>query len=193
MIYRILHDDHYLTFEIPTREVLNKLGRANPFHIDRTPKPYASLWHEPLNILFRPPEKDSQNIVPNLAEVDGKLFLDETAYGVLKDILKGDVECLPVRYEGGTGYILNILAIAEDMDGLDEKLTGYDQHGNLGNFGFVSEIMGIVPLFRAAIDGYQGIFCSEKVANLVVENGLKGVIFRKDLANPIGESFDERH
>ena len=189
MIYRIHHDDHYLAFEIPTREVLDKLGRAHPFHIDRTPISYADIWNTPLHIKFRPPENFTQEFIPDLSEVDGKLFLNQKAYDLIKGMLKQYGEFLPITYDGGTGYLFNILTIAEDMDGLNEQLIGHDKHGNLENFGFHEEIMGKIPIFRAKLDSYQGIFCNEAIKKRIADTKLSGVFFHVDLANPIGESY----
>lgn len=189
MIYRIHHDVRFLAFEIPIREVLDKLGRAHPFHIDRTPIPYRDVWKEPLEIVFRPPENTTQNLVPDLAEVDGKLFFSEKAYQQLKELVEVEGEYLPVTYEGGNGYIFNVLTIAEDLNGLDDKLTGHDRHGNLENFAFREDVMGETPLFRAKIDEYQGIFCSDEFKKKINEAPLSGVTFSANLGNPIGESY----
>ncbi|OZG73081.1 hypothetical protein BTA51_11325 [Hahella sp. CCB-MM4] len=189
MIYRIHHDDQFLTFEIPTREVLNKLGRAYPFHINRSPIEYAEVWKEPLHIVFRPPESSTKDVVPDLAEVDGELFISSRAYDVLKNVFDGHGEFLPVTFEGGSGYLFNVLTIAEKLDGLDSKLTGYDKHGNLEHFGFREDVMGEIPVFRAEIDSFQGIFCSGMVKELIEENRLTGVYFHVDLANPVGDSY----
>jgi len=185
MIYRIHHDDQYLAFEIPTREVLDKLGRSYPFHINRSPISYAVVWNTPLHIRFRPPEDFTQNIVPDLAEVDGKLFLSETAYSRLKNELASTGEALPVTYDGGTGYIFNILAIADDSNGVDELQTGYDKHGNLSNFGFHEDVMGKVAVFRTKLDHYLGIFCNAAFKTMVEESGLTGILFRNEVANPL--------
>lgn len=193
MIFRIHHDDRFLTFEIPTREVLNKLGREHPFHINRAPISYIRVWKDPLHILFFPPEDNSQIIVPDLAEVDGKLFLSEKAYSVLENVIDGHGEFLPVTYDGGKGYILNILTIAEDMNGVDENLTGYDNNGNLEHFCFREEIMEMTPIFRTKIDDYQGIFCNEKMKSIIVNAGITGVLFHNDPANPLGENYGTSH
>ena len=185
MIYRIYHNDQYLTFEIPTREVLDKLGRAYPFHINRTPISYAEVWKIPLHVKFRPPEDFTQNIVPDIAEVDGKLFLNEKAYNILKSALSSSGEALPVTYDGGTGYIFNILVIAEDKNGIDESRVGYDKNDNLSQFGFNEGIMETIPLFRIKLDHYLGIFCNEVIKTLIEESGLIGVIFGSDVANPL--------
>jgi hypothetical protein len=139
--------------------------------------------------VFRSPENTTRNIVPDLAEVDGKLFFSQKAYQQLKEFIETEGEFLPVTYEGGNGYIFNVLTIAEDLNGLDEKLTGYDRHGNLANFAFREDVMRGVPLFRAEIDGYQGIFCNEEIKEKIVKASLTGVILSADLGNPIGESF----
>lgn len=185
MIYRILHDDQYLTFEISTGEVLSKLGRSHPFHIDRTPIAYTPFWKSSLEISFRPPGDDTLDIIPNLAEVDGKLYLDVVAFDILKDVLKNNGEFLPVIHDETKGYIFNILTIAEERGGLDEQFTKNDIYGNLESLAFIDEIMARSPIFRTKIDGYQGIFCNEAIKEIIEKNSLHGIIFQTDLSSPV--------
>ena len=185
MISRIHHDDKFLTFEIPTREVLDKLGREYPFHINRSPISYESVW-KPLHILFRASEKYTQEIIPDLAEVDGKLFLNEKAFDALKSILAEHGEFLPVTYDAGSGYIFNILDIVEDRNALNEKLTGYDQHGNLSHFEFEEGRLKNVSIFRAKIDNYNGIFCTDIFKTAIEDAKLCGIHTHPDLSNLTG-------
>ncbi|MCX2841291.1 hypothetical protein OQJ59_06590 [Microbulbifer thermotolerans] len=142
-----------------------------------------------MKILLRPSESTTLNVVPDLAEVDGKLFFSKKAYQHLRELVDTEGEFLPVTYKGGTGFIFNILTIAEDQNGLNEKLTGYDRHRNLSNFSFREEVMGKTPIFRAKIDHYQGIFCNESFKNKVNEASLSGVNFSIDLGNPMRETY----
>lgn len=189
MIYRIHQDDRYLAFEIPSQEVIDKLGRSYPFHIDRSPVAYKNIWQKPLHIKFRPPESFTKPIVPDISEVDGKLFLSEQAYETLHVALSQYGEFLPVSFDERTGYIFNILSVAERIGGLDEVVASYDAYDNLVHFGFKDEIMDAVTVFRSEIDSYQGIFCNQDLKDLIEKNELSGVFFHTDLANPIGESY----
>ena len=190
MIYRIHHNDDFLTFEIPTREVLDKLGRDYPFHINRTPMAYENLWNE-LHIVFRAPEKNSQEIIPDLAEVDGKLFLSQKAFRTLRGLLEGSGEFLPVTYDCGTGYIFNILNIAEDKNALDEKLVTYDEYENLTHFGFKEDSLKDTVIFRSKIDHFSGIFCTNRFKSAIEEAELTGIYLHTDLADFVGTSHSK--
>jgi len=186
-IHRIHHNDDFLTFEIPTREVLNKLGREHPFHIDRSPKPYASVWSEPLNISFTPMEAGKEAHMPDICARNGRLFLNHKAYSALHSLLVSDGEFLPVAYEDGEGYLFNPLVVAEDLGMLDESLTGYDQHGNLKHFSFLENKLGDTVIFRAKIDNYYGVFCADQLKEVIEKANLTGVYFQSDLASFTGE------
>ncbi|MBB3060062.1 hypothetical protein [Microbulbifer rhizosphaerae] len=193
-INRIHQDDEYLIFHIPSDEVVEKLGRAYPIHIDHSPIQYASVWPAGFRIEFLPEVDSDAHIVPDLSVSGGKLFLSEKAYGALKSLLETDGEFLPVEYhKSEKGYLFNPLVIAEDMDALDEARTGYDEHGNLEHFDFIENKLESVATFKAKIDHFNGVFCRDTLKNTIEETGLTGVYFQPDLANFSGESSDTSH
>ncbi len=194
-IHRIHHDNNFLTFEIATREVLNKLGREYPFHIDRSPIAYAAVWSEPLNISFVPMEKGKETQMPDICDRNGRLFLSSKAYNIMHSLLANDGEFLPVTYGDESGYIFNPLVVAEDLGILDESNIGYDQHGNLEHFSFLENKLGDhdTVIFRAKIDNYDGVFCTDKLKETVEKSNLTGIYFQPDLANFTGEPSSLKH
>lgn len=74
-----------------------------------------------MQINFVPVEKKGKPQIPDLAIRSGRLFVNESAFPTVKDHLFDDGEFLPVTFEQGNGYLLNILKIAEDLDLLDKS------------------------------------------------------------------------
>jgi len=185
-IHRIHQNDNSLVYNIPSREVVDKLGREYPFHIDGSPVQYAGIW-KPLNIKFLPMADSKASIVPDISKGDGRLFFNTKAYDALHKLLQNDGEFLPVTYEGGEGMIFNPLTIAEDLGALNESLIGHDQHGQLEHFEFIEEKLKNTIIFRAKIDHYAGLFCGDALKDAVECSGLEGIYFQPDLADFTGE------
>ena len=187
-IHRIHQNSDFLVYNIPSQEVLNKLGRAYPFHIDRSPIPFAHIW-KPLHIKFLPVVHSKSTSIPDISMGSGRLFLNTKAFKVLHKLLENDGEFLPVTYNGGEGMIFNPLTIAEDLNALNEKLIGHDEHGNLEHFEFIEEKLQDTAIFRARIDDCYGLFCGDTLKEAVEQAGLTGVYFQPDLANFTGEAY----
>ena len=194
-IFRIYGDDqHYLNFVVPGSEVIKKLGgKEYPFHIDRTPKPYAHVWTEALEVDFYYGKQGKGKTIPDIIDNNGRLFLSPKAYDALHEILKSSGEFLPVYHKDGKGYIFNPLLSAEAMDGINKSLTTHDQYGNLTNFGFLEDKVKHATLFKTELDSYLGIFCSEEFKKIIEENKLCGITFGLDLGNPIGGTHGLTH
>lgn len=183
-IYRI-HSDrmHYQLMNISSAEVIKHLGHDYPFHIDPTPKPYAEVW-ETLPVSFYDSTEGRKNTsVPDITVDHGRLFLNEAAYDALSTLIEADGEILPVSFDNKDGAIFNPLKIAEELNGLDLKLSIKNEWGDLQSLGFIDESMKAANLFRCAFDGYGGLFCHEAFKRAVEHAGLKGIVFSLDLGN----------
>jgi len=191
--FRINQDDAYLVFNIPSQEVLDKLGRAHPFHIDRSPIPYADLWPTTFNINFLASMGSKTKEIPDISEAGGRLFFSEKAFKKLKDICSNYGEFLPVSFDTGIGYIFNPLITAEQLGGVDKNLIGFDSNANLEHFGFKDSAIRNTPIFRTELDNYHGIFCTSTVKNAIEDAKLKGVKFNVDLVNTISEPYGINH
>ncbi|OZG75396.1 hypothetical protein BTA51_03190 [Hahella sp. CCB-MM4] len=192
-IHRIHHDNNYLVFEIPTTEVINKLGREHPFHIKRAPLPYASVWLEPLTINFRAAGKSSKETIPDIAARNGRLFLNTKAHKALRNILANHGELLPIRFDHQEGYIFNPLRTSEEVSGLNRTMVTYDTNGNLTHLSFIESRVKSFPIFRTELDTYQGIFCTDEFKAAVEKERLQGISFYSDLVNPLGMPFGTSH
>lgn len=156
------------------------------FDVNCEAKPYAKKW-QPLNVNFADDGSGlSGEIVPEISEHNGRLFLSQKAYDVLKPLLENDGEFLPVTYEHGDGYMFNPLSLAEDVGGLDEKCSVKNEWGDIENTAFHEEHVKGFMIFRCEFDNYRNAYCQEALKNAIEEAGLKGVFFTQDLGNPFG-------
>lgn len=192
-IFRISQDDKYLVFNIPSQEVVDKLGRAHPFHINRSPIAYAQFWKQPLHINFLAGLDSKAQSIPDISSAGGRLFLKQKSFDLLKDLLLPHGEFLPVTFDAGSGYIFNPLKIAEDLDGLDQKLIIYDKNENLEHIGFKEDVLSEISIFRTKLDSYHGVFCNLALKAAIEEGQLTGVYFHSDFANPTGEPYGISH
>lgn len=193
-LYRIHADDRYLNYVIHGSEIIKKLGgRDHPFHIDRRPKRYAELWTKPLEVDFHYGDHTKGKDIPDIAANNGRLYLGEPAYGRLHSIIEASGEFLPVRHDGGSGYVFNPLMTAEEVDGIDESRTVHDAHGNLAHYAFHEDRVREFAIFRTEMDTFLGIFCQDSLKSAVEEAGFNGILFGRDYSNPIGAAFGSTH
>lgn len=193
-IYRIHNDDSYYIYTMSTGDVVSKLGRENPFHLDPSPVSYAEVWKDPLVLDFGPEEEEMMNpVVPEIAARFGRMFFDEKAHALLGAALAQDGEFLPVVYNGGAGYIFNPLTIAEKFSAVDDRVTAYNEWGEVQNLGFIEEKLPAgTMIFRCEATRYAGIFCTDAFKRSVEEAGLVGIFFHPDLADS-GGGATSRH
>lgn len=193
-LYRIYGDDRqYLNFVIPVSEVIQKLGKSHPIHIDRTPIPYKDIWKEPLEIDFMYGNETAGKLIPDIIDNNGRLFLSEKAYTELNELLNKVGEFLPVYYTDGKGYIFNPLKTAESESAIDKKSITHDEHGFLSNFSFIEEKLNNISVFKTELDTYLGLFCTAEFKSKVENADLKGIAFGQDISNPVGESYGVKH
>ena len=184
-IYRI-HPDRLnfsLLRTISTKEILDKLGREYPFHIDPTPKSYEAVWSALEVGFYDSSDKGTASELPDITVGNGKLFLNARAYEQLHSLLEPHGEFLPVTYGKNEGYIFNCLSLAEDVAGLDEKLSIKNEYGDLQSLVFHEDKVHSMAIFRSEFDGYMGFFCKDDFKDAVESAGLKGITFSIDLGN----------
>lgn len=183
MIY-VIHPDvrQYLSYVLDSKETRAKLGAKSMFHFDQSPKVYADHW-QPIEITFAKLSGGKKGELPDIIIRNGRLFLNEKAYDALKGILESDGEFLPVTYGSDTGYLFNILSLADDVDGLDKKLSTKDEFGDLQSLAFHENKVKGFNVFRTAFDNYMGAYCSEAFIDAIEKADLKGLIFSPDLGN----------
>lgn len=184
MIYVIQPDvTRYLSFVLDGKEVRRKLGRDTMFHFDPSPKSYIDHW-KTIEIDFAKLSGGPRGDMPDMIVRNGRLFLTGSAYQRLAETIKQDAEMLSVTYgEGESGYLCNVLTIAEELGALDEKLSTKNGFGELQSLSFHEDKLNGVALFRTFFDSCMGLYCSEAFKTLVETAGLKGVLFSADLGN----------
>ncbi len=189
MIYRIHEDDRYLGFLFDADDIINKLGKKYPIHLKRAPVSYAEVWPESLRIKFMPCESYSKDIVPDVSIGNGRLFLNDKAYVVLKDVLNDFGEFLAVHHDNGKGYVFNPLVTVESVGGIDTKQTVYDNNGNLEKYSFVENAVNNVALFRTELDVYLSVYCNQIFKDTYEQAGLIGIYFNNDVSNSLAEMY----
>ena len=172
----------YLTYVLDSKDARKKLGQDTKFHFDQRPIAYASQW-QPLEISFAKAAGVKKAVMPDLMIRNGRLFLNEKAHQALHALLTPCGEWLPVNYGDEKGYLFNILALADDVDGLDSKLCSKNSFGELQSLGFIEERVQSLAVFRTAYDAYMGAYCNDAFHDAVEAAGLQGLIFSVDLGN----------
>lgn len=185
MNFHLIYADynHYLNFVVMGSEVAKKLGRDYPFHVDRRPKPYAHVWHEPLQITFYYGDYPKGSKIPDVIANNGRIFFNEQAYVACHELIESAGEFLPVVHEEGSGYLFNPLKSTEEVDGVAK--IGYDVHDNLESFEFHLDRLLDFSIFRTEVDTYQGIFCWDEFKNRVEDEGFKGLKFCQNCSIPL--------
>ncbi len=183
MIYMI-HPNvrHYLSYVLDSKETRKKLGRDSMFHFDPSPKSYADHW-QPIEISFAKLSGGKKGEVPDLMVRNGRLFLNEKAYEALRDVLASDGEFLPVSFNDQTGYLFNILSIADEVNGLDQVISTKDEFDELQSLAFHEDKVNGFTVFRTAFDNYMDVYCCEAFKDAVERADLKGLLFSTDLGN----------
>lgn len=194
-IYRI-HPDrmHYQLLTISSEEVIGKLGKQYPFHIDPTPTPYAAIW-KPLEVSFYDSTSGKKKTKqPDISVDHGRLFLNKASCDALSKLIEADGEILPVFFDGQNGAIFNALKCAEDFNALDAKRSTKNDWGDLQSLAFREEKIEAVALFKCQFEGFTGLFCSDVFKSAVEKAKLNGVTFSIDLGNifPSDSSAQER-
>lgn len=183
-IYRI-HPDrmNYQLLTISSEEVISKLGKQHPFHIDPTPKPYASIW-KPLEVSFYDSTSGKKETkLPDITIDHGRLFLNEAGINALSKLIEKDGEILPVIFGEQRGVIFNALKSAEDFNALDTKLSTKNDWGDLQSLAFFEEKIDSAILFKCQLEGFTGLFCNDAFKLAVERAKLNGVTFSVDLGN----------
>ena len=183
-IYRI-HPDrlNFSLMTISTKEILDKLGREYPFHIDPSPKSYKDIWSALEVDFYDSSDRGTASDLPDITVGNGKFFLNTQAYEKIHSLLDPYGEFLPVKYGDKAGYIFNCLSLAEDVDGLDKKLSIKNEYEDLQSLVFYEEKITSMAIFRTEFDGYMGFFCTDKFKDAIERIDLKGITFSIDLGN----------
>lgn len=188
MIY-LIHPDyqHYQSFVFDSKVVRKALGDETQFHFSRAPVSYLDSWH-PFEVNFASLGASKKAEIPDIMVRNGRLFLSTKAYDALKTVIKNSGEFLPVTYGEKNGYIFNVLSVAEDVDGIDKKLSTKNEYGEVQSLSFEENKVKSFPLFRTKFDGFMGLYCGEEFKKIIEERKLKGIQLSLDLGNAFASS-----
>ena len=185
MIYKI-HADllNYLIFYISDKEARNKLGSDTMFNFEHRPVSYITQW-QPLEIEFCKASTGKNEKTPDIMTRRGRLFLNQKAYDAIGQILAPHGEFLPITHQGSKGYLFNILAVAESVDGVDKELSTLNEYNELQSLAFHDRRVEELSIFRTEFDNFMGIYCQESLKTVIDKLELSGVMFSPDLGNVI--------
>ncbi|WP_339065792.1 hypothetical protein [Teredinibacter turnerae] len=157
----------------------------NQFDVNFEAKSYATKWQK-LKVNFDCDGAGMNgDLIPDISEINGRLFLTIKAYNALKQLLDNDGEFLPVSSaEHGDAWIFNPLSLAEDVDGLDQNLSIKNEWGDIENTAFCEDRVKDFMIFRSCFDNHRNAFCQAIVKEATESAGLKGVAFTPDLGKP---------
>ncbi|GAB2196146.1 hypothetical protein [Sessilibacter sp. MAH4] len=189
MLYSIYNNGKkygYLGFD--WKQIISEFGESmdTRFDVNEFPRSYKSLWKTPIRVSFDDCEGLNGSAIPDIAEHQGRLFLNTKAYDALYDLLKNDGEFLPVVYELGEGFMFNPLSLANSQSDLDLKLCVKNEWGDVENITFNEDNVKRFTIFKTEYDRYYSVYCQDCVKTAVEQSGLKGVIFTPDLGNYLG-------
>jgi hypothetical protein len=184
--YRAIHFDRD-----QSRDIFGDDPRKQ-FDVNFEPKAYTGIWKK-MNISFSDDGSGLHgDIMPDISENNGRLFLSQIAYDALKDLLKNDGEFLPVTYEHGDAFMFNPLSLAESVDGLDTSLSVKDEWGDIENTAFHEEKVKNFMIFRSEFDHHRTAHCQETLKKAVEEANLQGVFFTPDLGQRFSIKFAKK-
>lgn len=176
----LIHPDHqhYKTFVFNHKAVRNALGSETQFHFARAPQPYKEGW-QPFDIGFEALSKKAAQ--PDIMVRNGRLFLTEAALAAVAPLIEPHGELLPITYEGQPGLLLNILATAEQVNGLNTEGSHKNAFGDVQALAFNETAVQGLGVFRTVFDGYMGVYCNAAFKAAVEGAALKGLVFSDDL------------
>ncbi|GLS25187.1 hypothetical protein [Marinibactrum halimedae] len=196
-LYTIVFDNiHYLGMIWDSTQVAQLSNNDMDHRIDMNGFPirHGDVFKEPVRVSFEERGKEDEGLAkPDIAALQGRLYLSKAAYDVLADLLKEDGEFLPLIDEGGNNaYLFTPLRIAEDIDALDTALSKKNEWGDIEHLAFFEEKLKDWMVFRAEFNGYYTLQCKEIVKITIQRAKLTGVFFTPDLGNYFSNQFDEK-
>ncbi|GAA6169886.1 hypothetical protein [Sessilibacter corallicola] len=190
MLYTLIGDDKFRAMIWDRAHISEYVGDSDSggdlddrIDLRTLPKPFKQLFPEPLRVSF--PElsrQDKKKEIPDICDVQARLFLSIRAYNALKHLIEADGEFIPVTYEHGQGYFFNPLNVAEDVDALNSDSSVKDDWGYVQNLAFYEEKVKEWALFRCQFNNYASLYCSESIKKIIDEENLTGLCITSDLA-----------
>jgi len=191
MLYTVLSDSHhYLGAVIDSNYVASIVGGLRGSRIDdridvnHQPRTWIGVFPDPIPVTFAAFKDDDKNkIIPDIAEFQGRLLLNEKAYQGLKQIIENDGEFISATVDGVNAYLFTPLRKAEDVEGLDKSLSKKNEWEDVEHLAFVEDLVRDFNLFRSEYTACMRLYCQESFKDAVQNAKLTGLYFSPDLAN----------
>ena len=191
MLHTVLSDSsQYLGAVIDSDYVASIVGSLRGSRIDdridvnHQPRAWGGVFPDPIPVTFPVLSSDDKSkTIPDIAQFQGRLFLNEKAYQALKQVIEKDGEFILATAGGGKGYIFTPLRIAEDVEGLDSSLSKKNEWEDVEHLVFVEDQVRDFNLFRAEYTACMRLYCQESFKDAVQYAKLSGLYFSPDLAN----------
>jgi hypothetical protein len=184
-ILKILRDhEHYMEFTTDLEEMLDaigpRVGDLEFMHFSRHNLSLAEHW-ESFSGTFKKVRTGADQLPDITCWRGATLVLSDAAKNVLETQLKACGELLPINCNGQTYYIFNCLELASLNMDLSKQLPLEQDLIEFENIVFDKSNSQEIQLFKSKEEGCTAVFCSEKFAQMVNENGLKGIRFLGNL------------
>jgi len=191
MLYTVLSDSHhYLGAVIDSDYVASVVGGLrggrieDRIDVNHLPRTWKGVFPDPVPITFPVfNDDDKSKAIPDIAEFQGRLFLNEKAYQSLKQIIENDGEFIPARADSVDGYIFTPLRKAEDVEGLDTLLSRKNEWEDVEHLAFLEGQVRDLNIFRAEYSACMRLYCQEAFKDAVYQAKLTGLYISPDLAN----------
>jgi hypothetical protein len=153
--------------------------------INGAPIAHKSVFTVPLRVSFEAIyPQDKKLLVPDLCVFEGRLFLNSKAYKALAGLIGADGEFLDVIDENGNhGFVFTPLRIAEDVNGLDSRLSQKNEWGDVEHLAFNEDAVKNWAVFRTEYNGFMTLHCQAGVKNAIEDAELTGLYITNDLAS----------
>ncbi|AZZ92342.1 hypothetical protein EUZ85_17060 [Hahella sp. KA22] len=191
VLYTLIHDTNkYLRPAFDSSQIIEVLGETTheniKYRIDIRVAPisFKRVIETPLRMSFPKDGKEQKSCdIPDVAVMQGRLFLSAKAYGVLSPVIGQDGEFLPATYELGEGYIFIPMRVADDVDAVDTEHCTKNDWGYFSHLSFHEARLEGWSVFRTKLNGYQSLYCQDYVKKAIEDARLSGLYITSDLAN----------
>ncbi|HSX49546.1 MAG TPA: hypothetical protein VLF09_01220 [Cellvibrio sp.] len=196
MLYTLIADSrHYLGAVIDSDYVASVVGSLRGGRLDdridinHSPRTWQGVFPDAVPVLFPVlSREDESKLVPDIAEFQGRLFLSNTAYEILKRFLDKDGDVIPASSVDGSGYIFTPLHTAEEFEALADKLCKKNDWGDVEHLAFNEERLCALSFFRSEYTNNMRLYCAESIKQAIEDAGLTGLYITNDLANVFPEA-----
>ncbi|WP_347329849.1 hypothetical protein [Marinimicrobium locisalis] len=198
MLYRVLFDANRYRLPLWDQDQIARYVSDDDIEhlidMNGAPISHKGVFPEPLKMSFEPRFPGDKKLeIPDIAILEGRLYLNAKALQVLKPLLEADGEFLDLVDERGEpGALFTPMHVAEDVEAIDWNKTVLSDWAGFEHLSFHENKVHPWRVFRTRKDGYQGLFCQEDpVVKAIRQYELTGAYITEDLASIHPIAFSE--